>query len=183
MDELSFTNKVACQKVSKRTIWQKILLVCGICSFLMTLLLISLEGIQGISFVTGIFLPGFLVYQGLQKKHSSIYTYTDANVQISDDSIQILYPHICRDREQGFAEERYIYRKDDLVEYQYSKSLSAVRLWGTPIAEIKGTETSKMDYRDSILKKEVVLYMEEGILQEFISSVENRLNKSPDILE
>ena len=147
------------------------------------MILIALEGFQGIDFVTGIFLPGFLLHQGLQKKHSSIYTYTDANIQISNSSIQIHYPHICRDEEQGYSEEKYTYRKDDIIEYQYSKSLSAVRLWGTPISEINGACTSKMDYRESILKKEIVLYMEEDILRQFISSVENNLNRTPDILE
>lgn len=142
-----------------------------------------MEGFQGINFVTGLFLPAFLLHQGLRKKHTSIYTYTDANVQVSDSSIQIQYPHICRDEEQGIAEEKYIYRTDDLIEYQYSKSLSAVRLWGTPIAEINGAISSKMDYRDSILNKEVVLYMEESVLHQFIASVENNINKSPDILE
>lgn len=183
MNEFPFTNKVACQTIFQRTVWQKILLICGICSVLLTVVLFSLEGFQGIDLVTGFFLPGFLLYQGLRKKHTSIYTYTDAIVKVTNDSIYIKYPHICRDEEQGYAEEKYTYRIDDLIEYQHSKSLSAVRLWGTPIVEIDGVVTSKMDYRDSILNKEVVLYMEERMLQKFISSVKNSLNKSPDILE
>ena len=183
MNEFSFTNKVACHVVSKRSGWQKFLLGCGICSLLLTLLLFSMEGFQGINFVTGLFLPAFLLHQGLRKKHTSIYTYTDANVQVSDSSIQIQYPHICRDEEQGIAEEKYIYRTDDLIEYQYSKSLSAVRLWGTPIAEINGKHSSRIDYRESLMKKEVVLYMEENLLHEFTSSIKEKMNLMPEILE
>lgn len=183
MNEFSFTNKVACQAVSKRTIWQKMLLICGICSAILTVVFFSSEGFQGIDFITGFFLPGFLLYQGLQKKHTSIYTYTDAIVKVTNDSVSIHYPHICRDEEQGNAEEKYTYRIDNFTEYQYSKSLSAIRLWGTPIIELNGVVTSNMDCRNTTLNKEVVLYMEDEMLQEFISSVETNLNILPDILE
>lgn len=183
MKEFSFTNKVACQTISKRSIWQKILLICGMCSMLLTIILVSLEGFQALDFVTGIFLPGFLLYQGFQKKHTSVYTYTDTMVSVSNDLIQIYYPHICRDEGQGNSEEKYIYRQGDLLEYQYSKSLSAVRLWGTPISEINGKHSSRIDYRESLMKKEVVLYMEENLLHEFTSSIKEKMNLMPEILE
>ena len=161
MKQYAFVNKVAVSIVQKRGVWKNIVLLCGIVSALVTVVVIWMDGISEVDWITGVFLPVFLLWQGIKKTCRQEYVNVDALVTLTPDSLTVNYPRICRSQREGPVSEVYEYRKGDIDQFQYSQELSALRIVGAAFVTVNNGEPFQCTHR------EVVFYMTPEMLRGF----------------
>jgi hypothetical protein len=180
---IQFNNKVAVQVPRKRGVLKYILIICGILAILITLINIVLDGLTSIDFITGVFLPAFLIWRGTDYNYETIYNTVPTIVEIQNNIVTIAYREVRRHEDGKVVSEYYVFRKGDVSNFQYSVSLVALRLYGTPLVKIAGTSISEEDCRISHREQEVVLYAPKEKMKDLIDEIENCLEIKVELMD
>lgn len=149
-----FESKIAVETLQEKSILQKLCLVGGILAVICSLATIFIDGLDGLSFLTGIFVPFFLLLMAFRKRSKIDYVPTTVILILSERKILINYPSIRRYMNSSSISEEFEFSTDDIQSLQYSAELNAIRLYGTPVTVIAGR---KDESRDKLREKVVYL--------------------------
>ncbi len=170
-----FESKIAVETPQKQTLLQKLCVVGGILAVICTLATILIDGFSGVSFLTGIFLPAFLLCTGIAKRAKIDYVPTQVLIEIFEHRVVISYPSVSRYLNTPPISEVFEYNAGDMQNFQYSSELNAIRFYGFPVTTIGG----KRDESKRKLREKVV-YLPGGVADELCQHIEKSLGISTE---
>lgn len=162
-----FESKVAVEMQDKNSFLQKLCIIGGLLSVICTLAVIMIEGLSGISFLTGVFVPVFLLWRGFAKHSKIEYVPCVASIDVIDRKIIIKYLSIKRFLNAPSQSEVYEYSDCDIKEIQFSSELSAIRILGYAMTSVSG----KNDKSVQKLQENVV-YLPDDKADELVQNIE-----------
>ena len=141
------TSKVAVEIPQKRSGLQKVCLVAGIVAVVVTVATILIDGFRGVNFLTGVFVPLFLLLSAFRKNTKIDYVPTTVNIALDQNQISIHYPSVKYHIDEAPVSETYVFSSDNIRQFQFSAALGAIRFYGLPVISIndkKQIDTGKM---------------------------------------
>lgn len=154
-----FESKIAVEVPQKKSLLQKLCMVGGILAVLTTLATILMEGVHQVNFLTGVFVPLFLLSTGFGKRSKLDYVPTMVNIDLQNKSVIITYPSVKRHPNEASVSEIYEYSAVNIEKFQYSSELSAIRFYGCPEVTIGGEQG---DNRGKKIERVVYLPVEKA---------------------
>lgn len=149
-----FTSKVAVEIPQKRSGLQKVCLIAGVVAVIVTLATILIDGFSGLNFLTGVFVPLFLLMSAFRKNTKIDYVPTMVNITLDRNKISIHYPAIKYHVDEVPMSEIYEFSSENIQQFQFSAALSAIRFYGLPVISINNKKQI-----DNGKKREKVVYL------------------------
>ena len=166
-----FESKIAVEVPQKKGLLQKLCMVGGVLAVVATLATILMDGIRGVNFLTGVFVPLFLLSTGFGKRYKADYVPTIVNIDLRDRNIIITYPSVKRHPNEASVSEIYEYSAANIESFQYSSELSAIRFYGCPQVIIGGKKEGNPEK-----KVERVVYLPAEKAQAICAEIERYLH-------
>lgn len=166
-----FESKIAVEVPQKKSLLQKLCMVGGVLAVVATLATILMDGFKGVNFLTGVFVPLFLLSTGFGKRYKADYVPTLVNIELQDNKIKIIYPSVKRHPNEASVSEIYEYSTATIDSFQYSAELSAIRFYGCPQVIIGGSKIGNPEK-----KVERVVYLPVEKAQEICAAIEKYLH-------
>lgn len=173
-----FESKIAVEVSQKKSILQKLCITGGILAIVCTLVTIIIDGLSGVSFLPGIFVPVFLLWTGFGKRMKIDYVPTEVVLDIFERRIVISYPSVRRHLNGSSVSEIIEFNSDDIKNFQYSSELKALRFYGFPEITISG---KKDESKDKLCEKVVYLPADEAEM--ICTDIEKHLGISAERME
>lgn len=168
-----FESKIAVEVPQEKSLLQKLCMIGGALGAVATLATIIMDGVQGVSFLTGVFVPGFLLVKGFSKRFKIDYVATPVSIELTNNKVTISYPSVKRHVNDAAVVEVYEFFSGNIDSLQYSAELNAVRFFGSPIVSINGKKEEH-----SGEKRERVVYLPPNSAKEICADLEKYLNFS-----
>lgn len=166
-----FESKIAVEVPQKKSLLQKLCMVGGVLAVVATLATILMDGFSGVNFLTGVFVPLFLLSKGFGKQFKPDYVPTMVNIDLQDKTIIITYPSVKRHPNGASVTEIYEYSAANIERLQFSSELSAIRFYGCPKVIIGGKREGNQEK-----KIERVVYIPVEKAQEICAEIERCLH-------
>lgn len=140
-----FTSKVAVEIPQKRSGLQRVCLIAGIMAVIVTLAAILIDGFGGVNFLTGVFVPLFLLMSAFRNNTKIDYVPTMVNIELDINKISIHYPAVKYHIDEAPVSETYEFSSDNIRQFQFSAALGAIRFYGLPVILINDNKQSDND--------------------------------------
>ena len=164
-----FESKIAVEVPQEKSLLQKLCMIGGVLAVVATLATILMDGIKGVSFLTGVFVPGFLLVKGFSKRFKIDYVATPVCIDLINNKITISYPSVKYHINEAAVAEVYEFFTGSIESLQYSAELNAIRFYGSPIVTINGKNEAHE-------KRERVVYLTINHAKEICAEIERHLH-------
>ena len=173
-----FESKIAVEVPQEKSLLQKMCMGGGVLATVATLATIIMDGIQGVSFLTGVFVPGFLLVKGFSKQFKVDYVATPVSIELINNKVTISYPSVKRRVNDAAVAEVYEFFSGSIDSLQYSAELNAVRFYGSPIVSINGKREEH-----AAEKRERVVYLPLNCAKEICADLEKYLHVNMEYMD
>lgn len=164
-----FESKIAVEVPQEKSLLQKLCMIGGVLAVVATLATILMDGIKGVSFLTGVFVPGFLLVKGFSKRFKIDYVATPVCIDLINNKITISYPSVKYHINEAAVAEVYEFIAGSIESLQYSAELNAIRFYGSPVVTINGKKEAQE-------KRERVVYLPMNRAKEICAEIERHLH-------